>query len=121
MGTGFETFLPSRSILIGRKNCLRRKEKIIFCSHGASVGLFAGRGPVAGLFREQTFSLPHCSWSPWVTDADTVRKPTGGGKWGRMLIRAQITEVNRQPTDVYHNRSILKHLTLRHLILPHWF
>lgn len=63
--------------------------------------LFAGRGTAAGLFREQTLSpFPHCSWSPWVTDADTGRKPTDGGDGDRMLIRTQIAEVSTQPTDV---------------------
>ena len=51
-----------------------------------------------------------CSWSPWVTDADTGRKPTGAGDGGRMLIRMQIAAVNRQPTDVYQERSKLEAL-----------
>lgn len=71
--------------------------------------LFAGRGPAAGLFREQTISLP-LPWSPWVTDADTGRKPTGGGCGDRMLIRMQIAAVNREPTDAYQGRSILEAL-----------
>lgn len=54
--------------------------------------------------------LSLCSWSPWVTDADTGRKPTGAGDGGGMLIRMQIGAVNREPTDVYQGRSKLEAL-----------
>lgn len=104
------------------KTLWKEEGKIILCSshlcsHGAPVCLFAGKGPVAGLFTEQS-PFPAAPGHHGLPTG-SGRKPTGGGKWDRMLIRMQVEEGNREPMDMYQGRSILEALnpqTSDHLV-----
>lgn len=73
---------------INRKKKLERREKQPISQQSPTLSsrshcfYLQEEGLPLGSSESRLSPFPHCSWSPRATDADTSRKPTGGGKWG---------------------------------------